>query len=345
MMPISISIAARLLGWQRGRGFLILVLLAVELSAARAATNELVWPPPPEAPRIAFVQSLAGPADVGIRRSFLGRLAGAITGAKPELLLSKPQGVAVDESGNVLVTDVGAPAVWAFDLKRHEYARWDKIGPYPLVSPVAVARSQDLGFVADSGLGAVLAFDRKGQLRFAVTNGLERPTGLALCDQKLFVADATAHRIVIFDLQGQRRGEFGRRGQEPGAFNYPTHIATDFQGHLLVTDSMNGRVQILDLQGRPLAVVGSYGDSPGHFSRPKGVAADRHGHVYVADALFDNVQVFDPRGQFLLGVGESGQRAGEFWMPGGIAISGDDRIYVADTYNHRVQVFQYVGKP
>lgn len=328
-----------------GRGWLVLVLLAVECFPARAATNELVWPPPPEAPRIAFVKTLSGPVDVGIRRSFLGRMAGVITGAKPELVLSKPQGVAVDENGSLLVTDVGTPAVWVFDLKRREYARWEKIGPYQLVSPVSVARVQDLGFVADSGLAAVLAFDRKGQLRFALTNGLERPTGLALTAQKLFVADATAHRIVIFDLQGRRLGEFGRRGQEPGAFNYPTHIAADLQGHLLVTDSMNGRVQILDREGKPLGVVGSYGDSPGHFSRPKGVAADRQGHVYVADALFDNVQVFDPRGQLLLRVGENGQQAGEFWMPGGIAISRDDQIYVADTYNHRVQVFRYIGPP
>ena len=30
----------------------------------------LVWPPPPDAPRVAYVQSIVGPADIGVKRSF-----------------------------------------------------------------------------------------------------------------------------------------------------------------------------------------------------------------------------------------------------------------------------------
>ena len=314
-------------------------------SARQPGRTDLIWPRPPAPARIRYVQSITSPQDLGIRRSLWGRAADLFTGQDRRALVARPFGVSADREGNLLVADTAANAVLWFDVARRRFQSWEKIGPYRLVSPVAVARHENTFYVADSALIVVLGFDIKGQLRQTLTNRLERPAGLAVVGDQIFVTDSGAHQVVVFDTRGRFLRCFGTRGTGPGEFNFPTHIAADSAGRLLVTDSMNNRVQVLDQSGQSLGVIGSAGDGSGHFSRPKGLAVDEHGHVYVADALFDNIQVFDTSGEFLLHFGQAGQEPGEFWMPGGIAVGGGNRLYVADTFNRRVQVFEYIGQP
>ena len=328
------------------RHFLLLGLLATGSFAASAqSTNQWIWPPPPAAPRIAFRQSIGSPRDWGIRPAWWTRLVDVVTGESHREDLVKPFGVGVAETGELLVTDSGVNVVTAWDRVNRRRHRWDRVGPYRFRSPVAVLQFHSMIYVADSDLRVVLGFDAAGQIRLAITNGLERPAGLAIADEKLFVADAGQHRVIIYNLKGQRVGQFGQRGVAPGEFNFPTHLASDTHGNLFVTDSMNARVQILDQQtGQPRGVIGRLGDGSGQFSKPKGVAVDQAGHVYVVDAAFDNIQIFDQQGRFLLAFGSLGAQPGEFWLPAGIAIDPQDHIYVADSYNRRIQIFQYVGE-
>lgn len=311
----------------------------------QAPTARRVWPAPPAPARIAFEREIHSALDLGIQPSTWRRFANFVTGSdqgrEPFL---RPQGVAVDEAGNLCVADTGAGAAYYFDLANRRSYRWTQVGADRLIAPVAMGHRRGMNYVADTGLGKVLAFDGRGQLVFAITNGLERPAGLALTSNELVITDAQLHRVVVFDLQGRLLRQFGQRGTAPGEFNAPTHVTIDPRGQLVVTDSLNFRVQVLDAQGHPLAVLGSVGDRAGHFSRPKGVALDRHRHLYVVDALFDNVQIFDEQGRVLMHWGESGNGPGEFWLPGGMAIDGNDRIFVADAYNQRIQVFRFVGQ-
>jgi len=304
------------------------------------------WPPPPDEPYITYVRSISGPADVGAKPATLSRLASWVIGGLPDSAgLVKPFGLALDEAGNLLVTDTGAGAVCCLDPSRKKWLRWESIGKTRFQIPVAIARSGQTFFVADSGLGKVIAFSEKGKLLFEVTRELERPSGLATHADRLFIADAQRHQIVVFDTRGVYQSKFGQRGGAPGEFNYPTHVATDASGRVYVTDSLNYRVQVFDAAGKFERVIGSAGDGPGHFSRPKGVATDQSGHVYIVDALFDNVQIFDGAGRLLLNWGEAGSDPGQFWLPNAIVINRQNEIFVADSYNHRIQVFQYTGKP
>lgn len=314
--------------------------------AAGPRAYSLVWPPPPIPPRLGFVQSIARPSDVKARRPTLARFANWITGSdRGNEALVKPFAVAVDESGNLCLTDTGANAICYFDAAKRRWHRWQRIGDLDFVSPVAIARRRGIFFVADSALGRVIAFDEHGKLLFDITEQLERPAGLAIASDVLYVTDSQRHCVVSYNLGGGYLGQFGRRGNGLGELNFPTHIAAGSDGTLFVTDSMNGRIQVFTAKGEPVRQIGSPGDTSGHFSRPKGVALDSFGHVYVMDGLFDNVQIFDPEGRFLLHIGESGTDPGEFWLPNGIAIGQDNQIFVADSYNRRVQVFKYIGQP
>lgn len=313
---------------------------------AAAAASSLVWPPPPDAPRIAYVGSLGSPEDLGVKRSALGKIGNWLAGTRRESdHFVKPFGVALDEQDNLCFTDTGAKAVCYFDHVHKKWQRWEQAGKIRFESPVAVARRAGVFYVADSGLASVLAFNEQGQLLFQLNAGLERPTGLAVVSNRLFVVDSQLQQVLSFDLQGRPTGHFGRRGAGEGEFNFPTHISADIDGNLVVTDSLNGRIQIFDLQGRFLRQVGSLGDAPGRFSRPKGAAADSFGHLYVVDASFENVQLFDREGRLLMALGQSGSQPGEFWLPNGIAISSANEVYVADSYNQRIQIFKFIGQP
>ncbi len=305
-----------------------------------------LWPAPPAEPRVAYVQSIAGPEDLGIRPSAWSRVGNWVTGAgKGRERFVKPFGLAFDEADNLCVTDTGTGWVWYFDRKHKTARHWEKVGHLQFVSPVAVAKRKGIFYVADSVLGKVLAFDARGRVRFEIDGQLERPSGLVISGGRLFVSDAAAHRVAAFDLSGEFRFAFGKRGAAPGEFNFPTYLTADGDGLLLVTDSMNSRIQVFDSEGRFQRLIGSVGDASGHFSRLKGIAADGLGHVYAVDALFDNFQIFDREGRFLLGVGTSGSRPGEFWLPSGIAIDQNHQLFVADSYNHRLQAFKYLGGP
>ena len=305
-----------------------------------------VWPPAPDEPRIAFTRNLHGPHDIGQKPSAFRSLANWITGDTGENLnLHKPFAVALDETGNLCLTDTEDKRVCYVDFSHKKWRRYDGVGKIKFSSPVAVARRNGIFYVADSELARVFAFGENGKAVFEISAPLKRPVGLAIAGDSLYVVDSQAHAIFVFGLDGKFQFQFGRRGDGPGEFNYPTCAAADGRGHLLVSDTMNSRVQIFDLRGNFLSQFGSNGDTSGHFARPKGVAADAAGHIYVVDALFDNFQIFDMTGQLLLNVGDSGNGSGEFGLPNGIAIGTDNQIFVADAFNHRVQVFKYIDQP
>ena len=309
-----------------------------------AASASQVWPPPPEVARISYVQTILRPADIGMKFSAFTRLGHWITGSeKGNERLLKPFGLALDENDNICLTDTGANAVCYYDRAKKKWHRWTRIGDVHLTSPVAVAKRGGTFFVADSASGRVIAFKEDAKILFQVTNHLGRPSGVAILNDRLFVADSQRHTIVVFNLRGDFQREFGRRGIGHAEFNFPTHLAVDGQRNLLVTDSMNARVQVLDADGIYKGEIGNIGDSPGHFARPKGAAVDSFGNVYVLDALFDNLQIFDHSGRLLLNFGETGGQPGQFWLANGIAITRENEILVADSYNHRIQVFKYVG--
>lgn len=313
-------------------------------STASAASTPKVWPAPPEVARISYVLSVVRPSDIGIKFSPFTRFGHWITGSeKGNEPLLKPFGLALDENDNICLTDTGSNAACYYDRAKKKWHRWTKIGDVRLVSPVAVAKQRETFFVADSALGRIIAFKEDGKISFQITNHLGRPSGLAILNDRLFVADAQRHAIAAFSLRGEFLREFGRRGIGHGEFNFPTHLAGDGHGNLFVTDSMNSRVQILDSEGNYKGEIGNIGDSPGHFGRPKGVAVDSLGSVYVLDGLFDNLQIFDRSGRLLLNFGETGGQPGQFWLANGIAITRANEILVADSYNHRIQVFKYVG--
>ncbi len=306
-----------------------------------AAAEAPTWPPPPLVPRIRYLYDFRGPDDLGFRQPLLRRMWEWVVGEEMREMV-RPYAVAVAD-GLIAVADPGLRAVHLFDEREQAYRRITAVDGKPLASPVGVAIGPMGIAISDSALDKVFLLARSGELRHAI-DGLARPTGLAVDPQsgRLYVVETRANRVSVFDREGARLFTFGKRGTEPGAFNYPTHIAIA-AGRVYVNDTMNFRIESFDLDGRYIGAFGEPGDGSGYIAQAKGVGIDSEGHAYVADALFDRVQIFDPdSGRFLLAFGGQGSDPGKMWLPAGIAVARD-RIYVADSFNRRIQVFEFLG--
>lgn len=317
-------------------------------SSPAPASNVLMWPPAPEAPRIAWVRGFARPEDLGIKRTFLQRLQDLFFGAY-EVRLVRPMAVVVMEQV-IYVADPGAKGVHRFDTVSGDYRLLQAADGSPLPSSVGLARCGNDVLVSDSSRAQIfsIAAADAGAHLVSVDTTLLQPTGIA-CDEtrsRVYVSDTAAHQVKIFRRDAGKlvlEKTLGQRGVGAGEFNFPTYLWWSREGRLYVSDALNFRVQMFDEEMHLVGQFGRLGDGSGDAARQKGVATDSQGHVYVVDALFHAFQIFNVKGDFLLSVGARGGDSGEFWLPTGIFIDRDDLIYVADSYNSRIQVFRYLG--
>ncbi|RMG47190.1 MAG: 6-bladed beta-propeller [Acidobacteria bacterium] len=315
--------------------------------AESAAKAPLVWPLPPDPPRIRYVGALHGSQDFKRKQSRFKRF---LLGPDRDrgISLVKPYGVTTDSSGRVYVTDTGLGAVVVFDRTARKVTLIGREGRVRLVTPIGVAVGPDGRlYVSDVDLDRVVVYgpDREILMVLGSREKLANPAGIALdaARGRLYVADSHRHALFIYSTaDGTLLETWGRRGTGDGEFNFPTNVALDRQGRVYVVDTGNFRVQVFAPDGSFVRKFGRAGDALGNFHRPKGIAVDSEDHVYVVDAAFNNFQIFDQQARLLLFVGQLGRQAGEFWLPAGMHIDGDDRIYVADQVNRRVQIFQYL---
>lgn len=329
------------------------LVAAKDKKPAKAGKDpQLVWPLPPEPPRIQYLRTYQGANDFKAAKK-PSRLAMLMLGPQDPGgggdNLVKPYGVAASKAGKVYVADTAAKRAFVFDPEKKEVSFLGEDGAGRLSKPIGVAvDGDDTVFVADATLKRVFGYDTDGRMRIAIGHEgeLDNPSGLAIdrVNHRLYVADSGKHQVLVYSsLDGSAQQTIGTRGSDDAQFNFPTNLSVDRQGHLYVADTLNFRVQVFDPKGQFARTFGTLGDGPGQMNRPKGVGVDSEGHVYVVDASFNNFQIFDDAGQLLLFVGSGGRNPGEFILPAGMSVDEQDRLYVADQGNSRVQVFQYLN--
>jgi len=313
------------------------------------AAQTLVWPAPPEQPRIRYLGSLQSLQDVAGKqqKSLRDILMGKEAVQRASLI--KPYGVHSDSKGRVYVADTGISGLVVFDLNQKNVSFWGVSGPGALSKPIGVTSDlQGNVYVSDVSEQRVVVFDHEGRYlkAFGGAEILPSPTGLAYNEfaQRLYVVDTRKHQIIVFDSDGNVDFTIGKKGSEPGNFKYPTNIAVDADGRLYVADTMNFRVQVFEADGSLVRTFGEVGDRPGNFSRLKGIGVDTYGHIYTVDASFNNFQIFDKKGSLLMYVGQSGSGPAGFYLPAGAHVDRNNRIFIADQYNRRIQMFEYLGE-
>lgn len=270
--------------------------------------RQLVFPAPPDEPRFVFERTIRGSGDV-VPETEENALRRALTGEGSNTeRLGKPYAVATYH-GRIFVSDSAKRYIHVFDIPKATYS---KIG-------------QD---------------DGDGQL--------VKPLGLDVdAAGNLYVADATAKAIVIYD----NAGKFLRKIGGSKFFDRLTSVTVDPKGErVYVVDiggvlSENHRVRMFDARtGAHLGDIGKRGTGQGEFNLPRDMAIGKDGRLYVVDGGNFRVQVFDRDGKFLKSFGEVGKQLGNFSRPKEIAADRDGNVYVVDAAFGNYQIFSAEGE-
>ena len=156
-----------------------------------------------------------------------------------------PRGIAIDRSGNLLVTDREGDRLLVFAANHdllYDVGGFGE-GAQQFEDPEGVVASAAGIFVADSGNGRVQVLDPQGRFRasWPLPSG-GRPTGIAVDEQgRVYVTDSDGGRVVVFNSHGRVLAEAGAPGSGPGALRGPAGVcATGNQ--VIVADSENDRL-------------------------------------------------------------------------------------------------------
>jgi sugar lactone lactonase YvrE len=252
-------------------------------------------------------------------------------------LLNGPTGVAVDEAGNLLISDYGN-------------FRVRKVTPDGIIR--AAAGNGTLGYAGDGGPAAAAFFNNPSAVA-ADSSG------------NLFVADTANHRIrkitpggITSTIAGT--GVAGFSGDGGGAtaalLNNPSGVAVDISGNLFVADSANERIRKITPGGviSTVAGVGSTGSwvegglaTSTRIFNAVGVAVDGTGNLFIAVSTGNwvtKVTAADGRIRTLAGgngagFGGDGGRAtaARLLAPMGVAVDLSGNVFIADNGNSRIR--------
>jgi len=238
--------------------------------------------------------------------------------------LSDPEGVAIDEAGNVFIADRG----------NHSVRRVD-------------ARTARITTIVGGGFAG-----RSGDGGKASGAQLRDPAAVAVAgDGDLFIADLGNARVRrVAKATGFVSTVAGLDQIDCAS------IALARDGALLVADAGSASVLRRSRGGAVTTIagdgtMGATGDggpaTSAYLPGPAAVARDGAGNLYVADAKAHRVRRIDARSGLISTVAGNGRRgfSGEggpavdasLAEPKGVAFDGEGRLLIADTLNHRVR--------
>jgi sugar lactone lactonase YvrE len=237
---------------------------------------------------------------------------------------ASPQGVAVDNAGNVYVADTGNRTI-------------RKITADGAVTTLAGKPGQG-GSTDGWGIDA----------RFA------SPEGLALdINGNIYVADSRNHTIrkitsagLVTTLAGtaQPIGDYADGLANQARFNSPWAVAVDIAGDVFVSDNGNYAIRKITADGTVTTVAGTVGQwgtdngtgTAASFWGPEQLALDSQGNLYVADG--SNIRKITPDA-VVTTVASSTRISGlsNFYLGGALAMDAADTLYVMDDPNGRLR--------
>lgn len=272
----------------------------------------------------------------GIISTFAGTTSGfsGDGGLATSAQISGPQGVSVDSSNNVYVTDTA----------NH---RIRKIATNGNISTLAGSSS---GFSGDGGLAT------SAQLASPVSTCPDS-------SGNLYIGDTSNSRLRKIDTSGNistvagtGSATFGGDGGPAtiAQFSTPQGTAVDSSGNIYMADSSHHRIRKIDTSGNISTYAGTgtaglTGDggpaTSARINTPLGIFVDSSDNLYIADGNNSRIRKVDTSGNISTVVGTSAGFSGDNGLatsaqinsPFGVGVDSAGNIYIGDTGNQRIR--------
>lgn len=158
--------------------------------------------------------------------------------------ISRPDAVALDEDGNMYVTDTDNHRIVVFDRNGRFLAKFGKAGKaqgelwFP--NGIAVAPGGNI-YVLSKALDKITIYNKNYRPIWEVS--IPNPQAAAVVGKRLYVA--TDRGVMIGDLAGKLLATFGKKGRAKGSVDLPTAVVVDKKGNIYLADSMKiGRAHV-----------------------------------------------------------------------------------------------------
>ncbi len=247
---------------------------------------------------------------------------------------NNPQGVVVDNNGNIYMADTLNDTLRRVSLMG-VVTTWAGTTAQP-------GSANATGTASSFNVPHGLAIDQAGNIYVADTgNNLVRevsPMG-------------TVTTLAGSGVIGSNNGT-----GTAASFNGPLGVAVDYAGNVYVTDSLNNTIRKITQQGVVTTLAGTPGvtgsaDGSGAaaaFNGPEGIAVDTSGNLYVADTgnhalrkITSAGTVSTLAGSMLLpGTLDGSTSVAEFSQPTAVAVNVAGGVYVLDKSVHTLRMIQ-----
>ena len=276
----------------------------------------------------------------GIITTISGNTTGGYSGdggAATSAELNEPYGVAIDNSGNIYVSDV-------------LNSRIRKINTAGIIT--TIAGNGTIGYGGDGGPATAAEFNNPNQMAIDDTGNI-------------LVADFANNRIrkisisgSIYTIAGNGIAGYSSDGilAISAELNHPSGVAVDAVGNIYIADGQNNRIRKVSTAGYISTIAGtgtaSFGGDNGAataatLNNPSSIAVDASGNIYITDQNNQRLRMINTAGIIttVAGNGVDGYAgdggnalSAEIAYPYDVAISSSGKLYIADNANQRIRI-------
>ncbi|MFC1504707.1 NHL repeat-containing protein, partial [Spirochaetota bacterium] len=250
-------------------------------------------------------------------------------------LFNEPRSICVDNEGYVYVADFRNFRIQKFDQTGAHVTNWgsqgNESGQFNDPCDIAVDTEGNI-YVADTFNSRVQKFS-PDYIFMQSWIGLYVPRGIAVGgDNRVYVANTGGNSIHIFDTEGNRVTEIGRKGTGPLEFIEPIGITVHSDGNIYVCDKGNKRIQVISPKGTFIREIKISGWEGQVFVEPY-IAVSQKNEILVTDPTANALFIFSIDGELKNKLNLQGR----FRLPMGIFAARDGKVFVVDSHNHKIQ--------
>lgn len=217
----------------------------------------------------------------------------------------RTHGLYIAHDGTLMVADDGIHTIQMFTPDGEKVGQIGETNkpavawsgnPFNRPTSAAIRPSNGDIYISDGyGNSRIHVYTREGQHKFSWGSPGIDPGQFMRChniafdqDERVYVVDREAHRIQIFDVEGNFLTMWNNIYRPDAMVCWQEHI---YVGELNAVSGLEAapnqghRVSIYDLQGELVSRFGAdfEGGGPGEFYAPHGIAVDSEGSIYVSE--------------------------------------------------------------